>query len=182
MFVLHLVCAKLSPHINTQEKNHFIRKYFVVLKKTNMKISVPLLFSIAHSAPGPNKEPENLDSSERGIFTADSTFCSDISHNIMIVNEESFNNGQAGKLTLNKQSGYLSSPTQVGKCKQQVGQQCKSGVRIKWNMTFIGNYEHNTSPYLLRVIYLSDKGKTIYTPYYYGENGAWVPSSKDFTP
>ena len=137
-----------------------------------MKISAAILISIANSAPGPNQEPDFLGSSERGL----DDICSDFSDEVMILSQENTNNGQSGILTLNKQSGY----DFLG-CGQPIGQQCKSGVSIKWDMVFPTGLYHKDPPYIMKAVYFVN-GELLWTERYYGErnNHSYLNLPREF--
>ena len=123
-----------------------------------MKISAAILISFAHSAPGPKQEPDFLGSSERGL----NDICRDLSDEFVTVSQENTNNGKSGILTLNKQSVFLS-------CSQPIDQQCKSGVSIKWNMTFPTGLYHGDPPAAYMVASYVVNGELLWTDMYWGE-------------
>ena len=163
----------LPVHKYARKHTNHHKIVFCSQKKANMKISVPLLFSIAYSAPGPNQEPEYLDSGERSLDTA----CSDLGDEFIIVAQDNAYNGQSGKLTLNKQSNYMPKGfvSIIGSCSEQIGQQCKYGVGIKWNMTFPTGLYNGYAPYILIAVYYdTESGEMKYTERYYGENNKYT--------
>ena len=140
-----------------------------------MKFSSAILIALAHSAPGPSLE--DLDYyPERGVFD---TICSTLDEEFIIVTHVSNNdNGQSGKLTMDKRSGYLDS------CGEPIGQQCKKGVKFNWFMSFptglVGGHTH--SPYWMTANY-NQYGEFKRTEQYYGNNPFYAeynPPSNEF--
>ena len=134
-----------------------------------MKFSLAILIALAHSAPSKVnlEDPDYFPEEERGL----ETICSTLDEKFIVITHDMTDNGQSGKLTMDKRSGLLTG------CSEPVGQQCKKGVKFNWNMYFpSGLYNKKNSPYWMWANYYNG-GEFFYTERYYGSNPYYSQSN-----